>query len=438
MNKTKLWSWAALIICAVLFLIWPTAHTIAARKLLLVIAAGIGVVLWVRSEDRYAILKSHWLIFLGLLLVWVVFHAAFLSQNGSEAWGELRGQWFPAYLAVLAGIGLALAGRNIDSTVFKFSLLSILSAQTILYLLVSLFRGMQEGHMSAGYWGINDIKLGTDLKTSLTINAELLAALSCAMFVDSFKAGVQGIKRYVWLLPIAMALYVAIFTSSLNAIIVVSGAIGIALAIIAYKQLKRVQPWIVATIALAVVGGGYAVTTMPATKLAMQRAISNVSESVDVDKNQNWKNTSNQAVPLNSLGEKIPESFHHRIARATVGIRLIFENPLGYGVTRHAYQQLVERKYPDARMIGSSENGYINLVSAVGFPALILFMLAVISVYRGLNKSNLQWKRPIAWMITISLAHLALDAIERDHFFEIYLFLLALAATHLIRSSESK
>src|SRR5512139_2317287 len=119
MSKTKNWSWAALIVCALLYLVWPTAGTIAARKLLLVMAAITGIVLWLRSEDRYAILKSPWLIFMGLLLAWVVFHAAFLSQNGSEAWSELRGQWLPAYLAVLAGIGLALASRDIDPSVFR-------------------------------------------------------------------------------------------------------------------------------------------------------------------------------------------------------------------------------------------------------------------------------------------------------------------------------
>jgi hypothetical protein len=41
-------------------------------------------------------------------------------------------------------------------------------------------------------------------------------------------------------------------------------------------------------------------------------------------------------------------------------------------------------------------------------------------------------------MIAISLLHLALDAIERDHFFEIYLFLMALVATLISNSAGAR
>lgn len=429
MNRIKYWSYALIAVCVMLYLVWPLAHTIAARKLLMVAAAGISIYLWVKNQQRAVILKSSWFVFLMLLLAWVVFHAAFISQNGQEAWKELVGQWLPAYIAVLGGIGLALASRQIEGKLFERILLATLLVQPLLYLFVSVFTSIKLGHLAIGYWGADEVKIGTDLKTSLTINAELLAALSGARLVGTFNVTQAQGNKYVWLLLIALSMYVGVFSGSLNAVLVMAGSLAMALIMITYKFSKNLSRVVVITLAIGGIAAIYAVSTAPKVTVAMQRALSNVSESVDVGNNQRWKHDyGDEKIPINSLGEPVPASFYTRIARATVGLGLVIEHPYGYGVSRHAYQQLVEQKFPDAKMMGSSENGYLNLLCAVGIPAVLLLLLSVASLYRMAKSSDSGWRKPVIWMIGISLAHFGLDAIERDHFFEIYLFLLALAA----------
>lgn len=85
--------WASLAICAVLYFVWPTIHTIALRKILLLSGAALAVYIWIKSSERKSILSSPWLTYSGLLFVWVILHATFISQNGSELWRKFLGHF---------------------------------------------------------------------------------------------------------------------------------------------------------------------------------------------------------------------------------------------------------------------------------------------------------------------------------------------------------
>lgn len=434
MNKKKFLPYASLFICAVLYLIWPTTHTIALRKLLLLISACIGIVLWIRSDDRYAILKSPWLVFLGLLLVWVIFHAAFISQNGAEAWREFLGQWVPPYLAVVAGIGLALAGRSIDSSVFRIYLFAVLAAQPVLFLLVTIYKSILLGHLAIG-WTV--VLLGTDLKTSLTFSSDMLAALSCAKLLDSFNTDTQNRKKYLWLLPIVLAMFVAIFTESLNSIILIIGCVILMIILLGYKLKIKLLRSRVAALILILAISIYAASFIPAVALHRDRMISNSKIAFNIDTYTNWISFPKFGLPNNEMGEPLPESFYLRVAYAKAGLRAALEHPWGYGVTRQAFERLVQQKYPDA-YISNAHNGYLNLSCAVGIPGLLLFALAIISIFRQLNKSSSELAHPAVWMIGIYVAHWGFDALERDHFFESYLFVIALLLTLTLNKVPKK
>lgn len=434
MNKKILLQLMSLFFCAALYLIWPITHTIALRNLLLLISACIGAVLWIKSDDRYAILKSPWLIFLGLLLAWVVFHVMFISQNGAEARGEFFGQWFPAYLAVLAGIGLALASRSIDPAVFRIYLLAVLAAQPVMFLLVSIYKSIQLGHLAIGFYiGM----LGTDLKTSLTFSSDMLAALACAKILEAYESDTQSSKKYVWLLPIALAMFVAIFSESLNSILLIVACIILMIVLLGYKLKIKISRRRITVFILITVISIYAASFIPTVALHWERVISNTKIAVNIDTYTNWTNFKKLGLPYNEIGEQLPESFYLRVAYAKAGLRTVVEYPWGYGVTRHAFERLMQQKYPDVS-IANAHNGYLNLSSAVGMPGLLLFVLAIISIFRQLNKTNSEMAHPAVWMIGIYVIHWALDALERDHFFASYLFVIALLLTLTINKSPRK
>ncbi len=432
MQKKLFWPIASLLICALLYFIWPTTHTIALRKLFLILGAVAGLVLLVRSENRHAILKSSWVKYLALLLAWVVFHAAFLSQNGAEAWGELLGQWLPPYLALVAGMGLGLASQSINPSVFRFYLIAVLAAPSVAYLLLTLVIRMKSGYFAIGYWGMSDHKM------SLVFYADLLAALSCAKLVAAFKADAKSIKRYMWLLPVALALYVAKLSDSLNGILLLSVSVLLTVGMLVYHFRAKVSRTIVMTaVILSVAVSLYAVSVSSNITTRWQNLVSNTRVAVNIDAYPNWTNFSRLGLPKNEQGEQVPESSYLRIAYARAGFRTVLEHPWGYGVTRHAFERLVQQKYPDVA-IANSHNGYIDLVCAVGFPALLLLALVLVSVFRQLRKSSSEWAHPAVWMLGIVALHWAIDPISRDHYFETYLFIIGLFATLTLNTSTQK
>jgi hypothetical protein len=357
---------------------------------------------------------------LGLLLVWVLFHAGFLSQNGAEAWDEFAGQWLPAYLAILAGIGLGLASRNIDPGIFKGYLLLIVAAQPVLFLLYSTYESIQLGRLTGFYVG----QFGTDLKTSLTFSSDMVAALACYKFLESFNSEVQNGKKYLWLLPVVLAMLVAVFSSALNSILLITGSFILMITLLIFRHKTKITSRRFVVVFLLVCVLIYAASFVPSIARQWQRMISNVTVSVNIDQYKNWTNSEKFGMPANEVGERVPESFYLRVAWARAGFRAVLEHPLGYGVTRQAFERLVQQKYPDV-YISNAHNGYLNLSSAVGIPGLILFALAIFLVFRQLGRTNSELANPAKWMIGIYVAHWGLDALERDHFFESYLFVIA-------------
>lgn len=426
-NKVKesLLPLSVLVICAILYLIWPTAHTIALRKLILVIAAGLGFVLWIKSDDRYFILISPWLIFLGLLLIWVVFHAGFLSQNGSEAWREFWGQWFPAYLAIIAGIGLALAGRKFNSEIFITYLLVVMAVQPVLFIFNSVYRSIELGHLATDFYiGM----LGTDLKTSLTFSSDMLAALSCAKIIESYNANVKCKNNYRWWMTIVLAILVAIFASSTNSILLIVTCVILTLTLLGFKLKIRLSLSRILAVAIALILITYSASMNISIANKWQRMIGNAKVALDVDTYPNWINDQVYGLPKNELGEQLSHSFYMRVAWSVIGPQLVLENPWGYGVTRKAFERLVQKKYPEAS-IANAHNSYLNLSSAVGIPGLLFFVFALVAIFRQLHKSNSEYAGPAMWMIGIYAVHWATDALERDHFFESYLFVIAFLMT---------
>lgn len=431
MSQRKYLYWASLSICFALYFIWPTTHTMALRKLLLLSAAVVGLLLWLKCDGRKTIVSSSWIRYSALLLVWVIFHAAFLSQNGNEAWRELLGQWLPPYLAMLAGIGLALANRSLSPRTFKLYLLAMLAAQPVFYLFFTLLKSAQTGHLAMGSenWGL------TDHKMSLTFYADLLAAWACAKIIDNVKSGAAISSIFPLLLPVALAFYVAVFADSLNGIILVSGCLALTATVVVYLRRETISRKALAATVLLLVFSLYLFSSSSYVVAKRESLVSNTRIAVNIDTYQNWINFPLLGLPTDEEGVRVKESYYLRVAYATAGLRTIIEHPLGYGVTRHAFERLIQQEYPSAK-IANSHNAYIDLVSAVGFPALLLLALVIVSVYRQLRQSHSEWTQPAAWMIGIIVTHWMLDPISRDHYFETFLFLIGLFSTLTLDSQQ--
>jgi hypothetical protein len=181
----------------------------------------------------------------------------------------------------------------------------------------------------------------------------------------------------------------------------------------------------------------YVIGFMPTIAQNLERVISNSKVALNIDSYTNWTNIPKFGYPKNEMGEQLSESFYLRVAYARAGVRAALEHPWGYGVTRKAFERIEQQKYPDAT-ISNTHNGYLNMSCAVGMPGLLLFVLALISIFWQLKNSSSELAHPATWMIGIYVVHWAIDALERDHFFESYLFVIALLLTMTLNKSPQK
>lgn len=423
--------WGILLLNASLFLIWPLAHTIALRKLLLLLSAIAGIVLLVRSKERREILSQPWLVLLGVLLAWVTFHAAFLSQNGAQAWKEYLGQWIPAYLALFAGIGVGLASTKVNNNKFGWMLLTCALALPIVYLLGSLIKWMQLGYLPVGYMSPsepNDVRVGTDLKMSLVFSLEMMVSFSSVKLLEYWEKIGKFSLRSVWVLPIILAIAVAIISLIKNFILLLTLNVVLILLVQGFRNGVLNAYRLIAGVMSVIMFVVLLVNISNSANQIWQHALSDTRISLDIDNYQNWENFVERGLPKNEFGETLSETYYLRLAYAHAGLRASLETPWGYGVTRKAFEKIEQKKIPDA-YLSSTHNGYLNMSCAIGLPGLFLFLLSMTWVVIRLNQSNSKWSRPAMWMIGIYLVHWAVDPVERDHFFELFLFMISLMLT---------
>ncbi len=372
------------------------------------------------------------------LLAWVVLHAATLSQNGAEAWRELLGQWMPAYLAIFAGIGTGLAGAKVSAKQFGWLLLVCALALPIVYLLANLVKWVQVGYLPIGYMlpgEPNDVRVGTDLKMSLSFSLEMLVPFSCVRLLEHWKTTGIFTIRTIWVLPLVLALAVAIVSLIKNLLVLLALSVVLTLLVQGFRSgvlnVRRLLLGAAALILLAVL----MVNSSSAFHKFWQRAVSDTRIAWDIDNYSTWKNIGKIGLPNNEFGETLPESYYLRVAYAHAGFRAALETPWGYGVTRKAMERIEQIKDPEISL-ANAHNGYLNLSCAIGLPGLILFALAMSAVFGQLKRSSSKWARPAIWMTGFYLLHWALDPLERDHFFEMFMYTTSLMLTMAILDKQ--
>lgn len=430
-NKRCVACWGVLWLNAALFIVWPLAHTIALRKLLLVLAAMAGIALLIQSASRREILRQPWLILMGMLLAWVVLHAAFISQNGAEAWREFLGQWVPPYVALFAGIGLALAGSRLEEKKFSNLLLVTALALPVFYVMANLVKWVQIGYLPIGYLKPgepNFVLAGTDLKTSLTFSLEMLVPFTCVRLLDFWKQTGRFSLKTSWMLLLLLAVAVAMISLIKNFILLLVLNVTLTLLLLGLRSgifnMRRLLTGIAGLGLLGVI----VVSNSTIIHQYWQRAVSNTSIALNIDQYQNWKNFTKRGLPQNEFGETLSETYYLRLAYAHAGFRDMLEAPWGYGITREAMERIEQQKDPEVSL-AHAHNGYLNMACAVGLPGLVLFAMAMTAVILQLKQSLSRWAMPAIWMIGFYLLHWAVDAIERDHYFEMFMFVIGLMTT---------
>lgn len=269
-------------------------------------------------------------------------------------------------------------------------------------------------------------------KPPFVIGAALALPLCFILIIRSIN---QQMSRW-WLLPsllvICLSLFVAYFSNTKNGMIIFSICLVTFIINLVFKVQWNWRKLLLAIVIFPIV---LSVSFISIEKHiqkneAWPSLIADFMIGLDIDNQNHWRDRKIHPPPLNEFGKMVDLSTYERTAWFTAGIRLLAENPMGYGLLHHSFGVLALAKWPDfykpnGKLKGATHSGWLDLALGLGIPGLLLVLIPLgASWYRSLQQQGL-WLSYAAWTIPImSLACLTTE-VAGEHFTEVLFFMTA-------------
>lgn len=435
MTEKKFHGTVLLFAAAVLLAIWPLPRTIGIRHFLLLIGFIASLVILTKNTWRLKHVEAWPVYLLFFFFPWLVFHLIFLSGSYEEQWHELTGDWLRSFLA--ASLGLALGIVLSDPAHHLFSRLQRIQ-QPILILglggtiIIFSARYVYEV-IQTGQWIHKDFYMTPYLgKTPLVIFGSLFLPV---IFIKILSA-IRKTERPIWylygLLGIAATVLTYYFANTKN---------GFAMSVLVFgyfllQVLTRKTPikthrssFYVLLLACLLVFG-YVVKKHLDSNPAWSNLVADYKISSQIEQHTYWKDRVSP-LPLNEHGIAVNGSTYERVAWGHAGLKLLKENPWGYGLINHSFGALAIQRWPDFRKPdgknrGATHSGWLDFALGFGVPGLLLLWISLLVSYIRTRRRTDFWSTYAVWTIpVIAISYLTTEVCS-DHFIELLFFMTAL------------
>lgn len=439
---------AALLALGLLFFLWPVAHTISARYVLLLVAlllcgyltyaAGGGL-----HEILFQRLRAPTLACL-LLTAWICIVAIAVSPETQWSLREIAGQWMTGLLALLLGVLAAmLTGKGVFG---KLTLLRLVCFLLLLHVLHIDFAGIaglwQNGELTRPQLelaaGAQNAVYVPGLTTGPDNDSYLTNMLLGILVAEALYRGVRKLRHLpVGNIVLAGMICAALFSAYLEARR--NGLIGLVFLLV-FAALywlvegRRALPG--KTVALAVVLA-LGLTSLAAyvgyrTDPRWRGLQETIPLAWDTENQRAWLDSGRYPLPLLSSGKPVADSNYKRIAFLKEGAKLVRDHPLGLGYGRDAFQHGIIQKYGAAKL-GHSHSGYLDLAIGIGIPGVLLWLAFMGSLlrlaYRGHGENPNMFALLLFILVVDFNLRMLVDSINRDHSLQQFLFLAGLYAS---------
>jgi hypothetical protein len=161
-----------------------------------------------------------------------------------------------------------------------------------------------------------------------------------------------------------------------------------------YSEIRHWKIWIIKVVLIMAVG----LISMPIVSRHIEQNRSWGSFWVDskvaiqVDQTDEWKFWGQKGYPLNELGKPVSPTNYERLSWGIIGLRLLGDNPLGYGLVENSFGFLTKIKWPDSRL-AQSHSGWLDLALGIGIPGIGLILGSLGLVIYRLNKKIVTQKK---------------------------------------------
>jgi hypothetical protein len=418
--------WTQCVCFAVLFAIWYYPRTNFLSDLCMIIGALLSVYVLFVNRSFFKTKQSipFWL--LVLLLIWLVFHLLFLSNNLPLQFREFTSIWKRAVIGIVfaLGFGMALASTKTKNGIWVLFYLGVIMP-TLIFLTKYLIRmfasrygwdvpeylALYAGRYSAFYiyktdyvlfclpaLAISLAQLKDNLNKDLVLVTENLAYLLmvAAVLTTFFLGGIKNGMAYSALL--ILVFIICVLRTQFNKTL--PSGLGGKLGSTWFLKLSM----LFMMCAVCILAFVRHIDQNPSWKSLW--ADSKVA--MKVDQIDSWKYWGAKGYPLNEYGNHVSATNYERLAWGIVGLRLLGENPLGYGLIENSFYYLTKKNWPDS-LLSQSHSGWLDLALGIGIPGfgllLIAFLLAMfflIFCKANNHPSNQRefWSRNIVWVMS--------------------------------------
>jgi tetrahydromethanopterin S-methyltransferase subunit F len=465
--KSTLTAKCIILLCSIILLgIWSLPETIALRNILLTVGALTSVFFLYKNRAEFFTYRA-WPIYVFLIFFpWLVIHLLVLSSKFNQQLSELGSLWLRCSLACLIGLaaGFVLSTNLIEPKKINFiyGTRKIPIRNPVRVELILFYTGLGAyAFISATYLLIQWWYTGAPPQFTPDMNSNLLYSLYkskipfviggtfflplCFLFIV---LALHSRKNYylavLGLLGIACGLFVVTFSNSRNGIFVYI----FILAIFIFTLFKFKWSSLNKRITGLIIGIIFCLSFFGYTKHLMlnpswEYFFANIEIGINIDREKFWKNQEDVAIfPINKFGKPVDNSTYDRVTWFVEGSRLLFENPLGFGLTKHSFGELSQSKSPDfyrpgMEFRGATHSGWLDLALGVGIPGILIIWIPLFMAwYRSLWLQGF-WFSYTSWTIPImGLAYLISEA-NGEHFIELLFYFVAFFSS-LTANSSSK
>ena len=438
-NKYFAFEWVLVISSAMLLSIWPLPGTIALRHLLLLIGflSASQVIRKSKIDLGAARCWPIWVIF--GFFGWLIIHLMFLSTDYPEQLREITSLWVRAFLAAVMGLGLGLVIWQSDSS--KNAIKSPVSKDWFTNLLIAGFGGtvtiffvryLYEIYMTKVWLHFDFFMIPYGGKPPVVIFGAIFFTLMLLKLRELLFGFLTWKSIAVIGSGFSLVIFAEYFANTKNgmAILLVPLCLFLTTFIFSYPwNLKKIMIALIIAIPIGLATSYLAKKHIEANK-AWPMLFEDIKIGIDIDNFQSWKNPELYPFPKNSQGIPVNVSTYERSAWAAAALRLIKENPLGYGLVHQSFGSLAIKKWSDFHrpiegMKGSSHSGLLDLILGVGIPGSLLILVPFgVAFYRARSQTSF-WMQFVRWIFPVVLIAYLITEVSNKHFIELLFFIVA-------------
>lgn len=420
-------TWIILTLVAVLVATWTLPHVIALRKILL-LTLLVWLLLAQRHDRQWRFSTSNlWLpsLCLAALTIWLFVVAFWVDSDPLRSLDGVKGEWLPAIVAFgIGGLLLpTLSHRGVKPRYPLRVIFASLMMLAILQLLFAIWLVLFRGGLPDFFGGISDHK---QTITHVTIIA--LGMLLADIMAQKPTSGLLGLSRWMQWVALLILLATTYVSGARNGILVFLLVVAIWAPFYVSGVLRlSARTKLIATLGLALCLV-FAFWAMIKVDDRWTRLVATVPVAWDVESDYAWLDILERGLPLAEDGRPVEATAYERIAWARVGQKLIKDYPLGVGVSKDVFKELVEKEYGPTRA-AHAHNGYLDFALAVGLPGLLLWLVFLALLLKaGFDSLRLGDMSSVALILLVVAFGFrsGLDTTMRDHILEEFLFFVGL------------